>query len=167
MLYFYVLLLSISKLMMMIIIMTSGQSNLIKDRIATADGQFSRIRQVAQVCPAMWVCPAMQAHWRNLANTIKLGFLRPTGVHNPNGNSICSAVSAQRTAESPYTLQTQLCSIERGSIQCTNRNRNLHISKMRFLFFWVSFTIEWKVCITKFYLYMGFGADVLKKTAEI
>jgi len=59
MLYFYVLLLSISKLMMMIIIMTSGQSNLIKDRIATADGQFSRIRQVAQVCPAMWVCPAM------------------------------------------------------------------------------------------------------------
>ena len=32
---------------------TSGQSNLTKDRIAAADGRFSRIRQVAPVCPAM------------------------------------------------------------------------------------------------------------------
>jgi len=52
-------------------------------------------------------------------------------------------------------------SIERGSIQCTNRNRNLHISKIRFLFL-VSFTIEYKVSIVEFYLYMGFGADLLK-----
>ena len=51
---------------------TSGQSNLTKDRIAAADGQFSCIRQVAPVCPAMW------AHWCHLANTIKLCFLRPT-----------------------------------------------------------------------------------------
>ena len=81
------------------VIITSGQSNLTKDRMAAADGQFSRIRQVAPVCPAMW------AHWRHLANTIKLCFLRPTGVHNPNGNSIGSAVSAPRTAtESPYTV---------------------------------------------------------------
>ena len=78
---------------------TSGHSNLTKDCIAAADGQVSRIRQVAPVCPAMW------AHWRHLANTIKLCFLRPTGVHNANSNSIGSAVSAQRTTESPYTLQ--------------------------------------------------------------
>jgi len=61
---------------------TSGQSNLTKGRIAAADGQFSRIRQVAPVCPAMW------AYWRHLANTIKLCFLRPTAVHNPNSNSM-------------------------------------------------------------------------------
>jgi len=44
----------------------------------------------------------------------------------------------------------------------------LHISKIHFLFL-VSFTIEWKVSIAEFYLYryMGFGADLLKKTAEI
>jgi len=40
-----------------------------------------------------------------VANTIKLYFLWPTGVHNPNNNSIGSAISAQRTAGSPYSLQ--------------------------------------------------------------
>jgi len=54
-----------------------------------------------------------------------------------------------------------LCSIERGSIHCTNQNRNLHLSKIRFLFP-VSFTIEYKVGIAEFYLYMGSGADLLK-----
>jgi len=39
--------------------------------------------------------------------------------------------------------------------------RNLHISKIRFLFT-VSFTIEYKVGIAEFYLYMGFAADLLK-----
>ena len=39
--------------------------------------------------------------------------------------------------------------------------RNLHISKIRFLFP-VSFTTEYKVGIVEFYLYMGFGADLLK-----
>ena len=39
--------------------------------------------------------------------------------------------------------------------------RNLHISKIRFLFP-VSFTIEHKVGIAEFYLYVGFGADLLK-----
>ena len=34
--------------------------------------------------------------------------------------------------------------------------RNLHISRIRVLFP-VSFNIEYKVCITDFYLYMGFG----------
>ena len=77
------------RLAVIIIIITSGQSNLTKDRIAAVDGQFSRIRQMASVYPAMW------AHWHHLANTIKLCFLRPTGVHNPNSNSIGSAVSAQ------------------------------------------------------------------------
>jgi len=37
----------------------------------------------------------------------------------------------------------------------------LHISKIRFLFP-VSFTIEYKVGIAEFYLYMGFSADLLK-----
>ena len=54
-----------------------------------------------------------------------------------------------------------MCSIERGSVKCTNRNRNLHISKIRFLFP-LSFTIEYQVGIAKFCLYMGFGADLLK-----
>jgi len=76
---------------------TSVQSNLTKDRINAADGQSSRICQVAPVCPAMWV------HLRHLANTIKLCFLRHKEVHNPKSNSTGSAVSAQRTAESPYT----------------------------------------------------------------
>jgi len=53
----------------------------------------------------------MRAHWRNLANTIERVlpsahcFLRPTGVHNPNGKSIGSAVFAQVTVECSYTLQ--------------------------------------------------------------
>ena len=37
----------------------------------------------------------------------------------------------------------------------------LHISKIRFLLP-VSFTIEYKVGIAEFYLYMGFGANLLK-----
>jgi len=36
---------------------------------------------------------------------------------------------------------------------------NLHISKTRFLFP-VSFTVEYKVGIVEFYLYMGFAADL-------
>ena len=55
-----------------------------------------------------------------------------------------------------------------------NRNQmsNLHISKVQFIFL-VSFTIEYKVGIVEFYLYMAFGGDLLKsghqslKTAEI
>jgi len=42
----------------------------------------------------------------------------------------------------------------------------LHVSKIRLLFP-VSFTTEGKVGIAEFYLYMGFGVDLLKKTAEI
>ena len=41
------------------------------------------------------------------------------------------------------------CSIERGSIQCSNRNQNLHISKILFLFP-VSFAIEYKVALPNF-----------------
>ena len=42
-----------------------------------------------------------------------------------------------------------------------NQIRNLHISKILFLF-QVSFAIEYKIGIVAFYLYMGFGADLLK-----
>ena len=55
----------------------------------------------------------------------------------------------------------KVCSIERGSIQCTNQNRILHLSKIRFLFP-VSFTILYKVGIAEFYLYMASDADLLK-----
>jgi len=48
-----------------------------------------------------WNC----AHWHHLASTIELCFLRPTRVHSLNGKSIGSAISAQLTAENPYTLQ--------------------------------------------------------------
>ena len=51
-------------------------------------------------------CAHMGGHigatWRIRLN---LCFLRPTRVHNPNDKSISSAVSANLTAESPYTLQ--------------------------------------------------------------
>jgi len=51
-------------------------------------------------------CAHMGGHvgatWRIRLN---LCFLRPTRVHGPNGKSIGSPVSAQLTAESPYTLQ--------------------------------------------------------------
>ena len=40
--------------------------------------------------------------------------------------------------------------------------RNLHISKIRFLFP-VSFTIEYKVGIAEFYLYVRFGGDLFEK----
>jgi len=50
---------------------------------------------------------------------------------------------------------------QRGSIQCTNQIRNLQISEIRYLLP-VTFTIEYKVGIAEFYLYMGFGADLLK-----
>jgi len=64
-----------------------------------ADGQFNRIRLMAPTCPPMW------ADWRHMANTNE--FVLPSAHQNPqpNGKSIGSAVSAQLTAESPYTLQ--------------------------------------------------------------
>jgi len=44
------------------------------------------------------------ARWANVhqSNTC---FLGPSGVHNPNGISIGSAVFAQLSAQSPYTLE--------------------------------------------------------------
>jgi len=45
------------------------------------------------------------ARWRQRAATSNTCFLRPTGVHIPNGISIGSAVFAQLTAEGPYTWQ--------------------------------------------------------------
>jgi len=42
----------------------------------------------------------------------------------------------------------------------------LHLSKIRFLFP-VSFTIEYKVGIAEFYMYMGFAADLLKNVVTM
>ena len=134
-------------------ILTSGQSNLTKDRIAAADEQFSRIRQVAPVCPATW------AHWRIRLNFASFGPPEST-------TAIRSVQPFLHSARQKVPTLYNQCFIERGSIQCTNQNRNLHISEIRLLFP-VLFTIEWKVGIAEFYLYMGFGADLLKKTAEI
>jgi len=66
-------------LIIIIIILTSGQSNLKKDRIAATHGRFSRVRQVVPAC-----------------------FSKPTRVHIPNGISIGSAGFAQLMAESMY-----------------------------------------------------------------
>jgi len=56
-------------------------------RIAAEHGRFSRIRQVAPMCPSSNTC-----------------FVRPTQIHNPNDISIGSTVFAQLTVEGPYTL---------------------------------------------------------------
>jgi len=47
----------------------------------------------------------LRAHWRHLANTIKLVLPSAPRVQNPNGKSIGLPVYAQLTAESPYALQ--------------------------------------------------------------
>jgi len=54
------------------------------------------------------MCPHGRAHWRHLANTIELVLPSAHPVHNPNGKSIGSALFAQLTAESPYTLKRAL-----------------------------------------------------------
>jgi len=47
----------------------------------------------------------MREHWRHLANMIELVLPLAFQIQNPNGKSIGSAVFAQLTAESTYTLQ--------------------------------------------------------------
>ena len=56
----------------------------------------------ARRCQCPSPCGHIGATWRIQLNFC---FLRSTRVHNPNGKSIGSDVSAQITAESPYTLQ--------------------------------------------------------------
>jgi len=65
---------------------------------------------VQSYLPGDGMCPLMRTHWHHLANTIDLVHPQPNGVHNPNSKSIGSAVIAQLTAESPYTLQWPLLS---------------------------------------------------------
>ena len=64
-----------------------------------------------------------------------------------------------------FNKQALLCSVELGSIQCTNRNRHLHISKILFLLS-VSFTIEYRVGIAELYLYMGLLVLICRKCAH-
>jgi len=61
---------------------------LTEGRIATTHGWFNGIQQVRQCAPPLNTC-----------------FLGPTRVPMPNGISTGSAVCAQLTAESCYTLQ--------------------------------------------------------------
>jgi len=80
---------------------TTGQSNLTR-RIAAVDGWLNVIRQVTATCPPM------RAHWHHLANTIEL--VHPSAHSSPQPKRqmlkwIGSAVFAQLTAESAYTLQ--------------------------------------------------------------
>ena len=70
------------------LIITSGQSNLTTGRIATAHGRFNGIHHVAPLCTVPNTC-----------------FLGAAQIQIPNGISIGSAVCAQLTAESRYTLQ--------------------------------------------------------------
>jgi len=56
------------------------------------------------------MCPPIWAHWRNLANTVEL--VLPSAHASPQPqttNRSGLAVSAQLTAESPYTLQWDVC----------------------------------------------------------
>jgi len=48
----------------------------------------------------------MRAHWRHLANTIKVVFLRLTRIHNQTVNRSVQIFFAQLTAESPYEMGT-------------------------------------------------------------
>ena len=68
-------------------------------RIAVVDGWFSVIRQVTATCSHM------RAHWRHLANTIKLVHPSAHSVHNRNGKWIGSAIFVQLATESAYNLQ--------------------------------------------------------------
>ena len=78
-----------------------------------------------------------------------------------NMQQCCEVIEIQVSEIRIYKRNCVLANA-RLSIQCTNRYRNLHISKIRFLFP-VSLTIECKVGIAQFYLHMGFCADLLKK----
>jgi len=71
-----------------VIMITSGEINLTTGCIAATHGWFNRICQVAPSTPSTKTC-----------------FLGPIGDQIPNGISIGSAVFAQLTAESRYTLQ--------------------------------------------------------------
>jgi len=51
------------------------------------------------------MCPQGRAHWRHLANTIKLVLPSAHLSPQPKRQTIGSAVSAQLKAESAYTLQ--------------------------------------------------------------
>ena len=75
-------------------------------------------RSIGSAVFAQLTAKCRRVHWHRLANTIEIvhigatwrirlnsRFLRLTRDHNPNGKSIGSIVAAQRTAESPYTLQ--------------------------------------------------------------
>ena len=65
--------------------------------------------------------------------TPSLWFFVPTWVHNVNSILINTPVFERLTiviGRQMDTGQAQLCSIGRGSIQCTNRNQNLHIYKI-------------------------------------
>jgi len=64
----------------------------------------------------------MWAHWRHLANMIELVLPSVHPSTQPKGKSISSAISAQLTAESPYTLQLatpfpQNCSFTWGDLE--------------------------------------------------
>jgi len=75
-----------------------------KGHITAAHGRFNRIHQLAPMCTPSNTC-----------------FLGATSAHIPNDISIGSAIFAQLTAQSPYTLQSaiplspQNCSFAWGS----------------------------------------------------
>ena len=83
---------------------TIGTSGQILHKAASPQ-QINRIRQLAPMCPPTWrIRSNLCMHYRHLANTIEVVLPQPTRVHNSNGKLIGSAVFAQLTAESPYTL---------------------------------------------------------------
>ena len=80
--------------------------NRFDNRLYRVNGVSAGTPSSPQTEGSIALCPHGRAHigstWRIRLN---LCFLQHTRVHSPNGKSICSAVSVQLTAESPYTLQ--------------------------------------------------------------
>jgi len=81
---------------------TSQMANRSVQPFFTAHGQVSSGMPGHVLSPNNW--PFTWGIWAPY-NTC---FLEPTQVHNPNGISVRSAVHAQLTADSPYTLQWAL-----------------------------------------------------------
>jgi len=112
-------------------------------------------RYVGNLVPIRWkMCwPRAQNSENPNPHTSKIGYLLPVyGFRNTRRRIQCPSHfwSACKIWRNRNDKRVTDVIVQR----CTNRNRirNLHISKIRFLFP-VSFTIEYKVGIAEFYLY--------------
>jgi len=95
----------------------------------------------------MWPSPDQRSRSRSVTWKLQFSSLSPLFWHD---------------AHNWWVITTSITMFYRTRVYPMHQpNRNLHISKIRFLFM-VLFTIEYKVGTAEFYLYMGFCADLLK-----